>query len=301
MIILFEDFDNKIDISKYIVYEGDVPKIPSIYFNKLDDQYLKSSRLIDIKYNSLVRLYLYLKLLNYKGNNPLIISYIKGIKNKDLKKIEIIRKIPNNNTVFNFINKKFNLNYPNYNYDNINDLQKLINNFEKIFSDNNLIEYIRIVYELSKEASKAENIVTFTLLNFFGRNYEIVHSEEADDLRGLDLLLTNTINGKKESVQVKHVSSHSRFNLKGNTIFINNTNIDLHNYEFKKSPPLHYDYLAFYVENEKNIYIMRTNTIFSISRYENEKTISVKLMYDILPKVLEVKEKHAGDVKKIFY
>ena len=91
---------------------------------------------VEIRYKSLMRFYLYMKLLKYDGDSPMILSYVKGLKDKDEKKMEIINKIPNNNHVLNMINANFNLNYPDYNYDNLQDLKKFINNNNEILSDN---------------------------------------------------------------------------------------------------------------------------------------------------------------------
>lgn len=312
MITLFENFENRVNIKKYIKKQGDKFMIPNVNFTPLEEWVLRNDRRInytEIKYNSLIRFYLFMKLLRYKGDSPIIKSYVEGLKNKDPQKKEIINKIPNNNHVFNMINENFNFNYPNYEYDNLQDLKKLIYANEEVLSDRNLTEYIDIVYEASKKASKSERIVRGVISMLYSKYFEITYAKLAEDKKGMDLWKINKKTGVRQSLQVKDITENVRFNVKGDTIFIDNTSLDLHPYKCWKET-LPYDYLVFYLEKEEKICIIKSTAIFAIDVYKKDRTIKIKLknwamtpeFYNYIFKMIDVPKKFIGkDVSKIFY
>jgi hypothetical protein len=310
MITLFENFENPIKITDYIKKEDDIFKIPNFKFEYFGEGFLKNPKYYtQIKYNSLVRFFLYVKLLRYKGNSPIILSYVRGLKEKDAKKIEIINKIPNNNHVLNMINGIFKFGYPNYSYDNLVDLKKLILNWEQVFSDRNLLEYISMIYELSTSASKSEKIVKGVLTMLYSKYYELTYAKLEEDLKGMDLWRISKKTGERDSIQVKNIKGKVKFSIKEDIIWINNTSLDLHDFQCWKSK-LPYDYLVFYLEEEKKICVIKGSAIFSIDRNTEKKFIKIKLknwamteqFHNKVVKLIDVPKKFIGkDVSQIFY
>jgi len=310
MITLFENFANDFKIKDYIKKEGDIFKIPNVKFKLFSEGYLKKPQFYtQIKYNTLMRLFLYVKLLRYKGNSPMILSYVKGLKEKDPKKIEIINKIPNNNNILRLINKLFGFGYPKYDYDNLQDLKKLIFKWEEVLSDRNLLEYISVIFEASKSAGKSEKIVKGVLTMLYSKYYEVTYAKLSEDLKGMDLWKINKETGERQSIQVKNIRGNVKFNFKDDVIYINNTGIDLHNYQCW-TDKLPYDYVAFYLESEQKIIIIKSTAIFSIDRNEEKRFIKIKLknwamkpdFYSKVIKSVDVPKKFTGqDVSQIFY
>jgi len=314
MITLFESFTQQINIKDYIIEEDGKFKIPSLSFEHFSEHFLErelknKKYWRQIKYNSLMRFYLYIKLLRYNGNNPLILSYVGGLKNKDPKKIEVINKIPNNNNILRLINKKFGLNYPKYDYADLTNLKKFIFQWEDILSDKNLIEYISSIFESSQSASKSEKIVKGVITMLYSKYFEVIYAKLSEDLRGMDLWKINKNTGARQSIQVKNITGQANINIKGDEIYINHTGIDLHNYECWNGV-LPYDYVAFYVESQQKIYILKASAIFSIFRNEEKRYIKIKLknwamedrFYSKIFKEIEVPKKFIGkDVSKIFF
>lgn len=309
MITLFENFTNKIDIKNYIKKEGDKFMIPHLSFERFEEWTLRNPRYTQIKYNSLMRFYLFMKLLRYNGDSPIIKSYVEGLKRKDPKKTEIINKIPNNNHVLNMVNEIFKFNYPSYDYDNLQDLKKLIFANEEVLSDRNLTEYIDLVYEVSKKASKSEKIVKGVINMLYSRYFEITYAKLSEDLKGMDLWKINKKTGVRQSIQVKNITGNVKFNIKDDTIYVDNTSLDLHPYECWKGK-LPYDYLVFYLEKDAKICIIKSTAIYAIDVYKKDRTIKIKLknwamkpeFHKFVFKLIDVPKKFIGkDVSKIFF
>jgi hypothetical protein len=318
MITLFEQFTNKINIKDYIIEEGGIYKIPSVdykYFSEwnLNREVEKPQFYKEVTYSYLMRLCLYLKFLRYNGNNIKLLDYIRCLINKDPKKQEIINKIPNNNTIFNAINKKFNLNYTNYKYNNWEDLQKFINNCDEILNDTDLEKYIQTAEKLSAGAEISEKIVKAVLNMLFSSYYEIISAEMSEDLKGIDIWRVSKKDGKKEIIQVKNIPGKLTMLNSGSTIFINNTNIDLHNYVKTQNSKLPYDFLGFYSEQEQTICLIRCNAIYSIDKKEKyikiqlsnwafKKYLEGDLMYKNILKIINVPKKFLPkNTKDVFY
>lgn len=310
MITLFESFKNKINLKDYIKQEDGVFKIPNVKFEKFGEYFVNNPLFYtQIKYNSLMRFFLYMKLLRYNGDSPIIKLYIEGLKSKDSKKVEIINKIPNNRHVFSMINENFKLDYPNYNYDNLQDLKKFIYQWEEILNDKYLVEYIEMVRQVSMKASMSEKIVKGVLTMLYSKFAEIVYAKIAEDLKGMDLWKIDKKTGSRQSIQVKNITGNVRFNIKEDIIYIDGTDLDLHNYYYK-TDKLPYDYLCFYLEKDKKICIIKSTAIFSIKKITEKKTIIIKLRsWAMEPdwnkrvfKLVDVPKKFIGkDVSNIFY
>lgn len=312
MITLFESF-NDINIKPFIINDDGVFKIPSFNFKYFGEWFVKNQKIEyykPIKYNTLMRFYVYLTLLRYKGNNPTILKYIQGIKNKDPEKIEIIDKIPNNLIVMKTINSKYNLGFPiNNNFDDLKELKKLILLSSEIFSDENLVEFIRIVSNVSKTSKKSEKVIKGVVNMLFGKFYQITTPTEYEDKMGVDLWMINKETGERKGVQVKDIPDSASFNIiDDTTILINNTSLDLKPYRKKKNPELKYDYLVFFIESEKKACFIKSTAIFMISKYD--KNIRIKLedwskdpkFHNHVFKMIDIPEKFLPkDVSKIFY
>lgn len=330
MITLFEDFKhkkklmrylivddfNKVDIKDFIINDNGVYKIPSFNFKNFDksDDSDSLEYYDNIKYNSLIRFYLFYKLRSYKvtdsTDNAVILKYIEGLKSLNKSKIEIINKIPNSRNVFDYINNYFNFGYPpeKYNYDNINDLTKVIKNYKNILSDDKIVEYINIVLENTLRAKKAEKIVKGVLNNKYGYENEIVFADEEDDIKGVDIWMYSKLTGDGISVQVKDISENVDINVneKKGTIQLKGTRIDLHDYDRKEILP--YDYLCFYLNTVKKVLMINTKAITSIKKERYEifiqlidnafyiKTPEPMVKLIVIPKKLLEK-----DYTKIFY
>jgi hypothetical protein len=308
MITLFEDFNNDIDIDDFIyVDENDVTKIPSFSFKNFSEWFVKNLNtdyFVPMQYNSLMRFYLYIKLLRYKGNDTVILKYIKGLKDKDLSKSEIIRKIPNNKIVLNTINTKFGLNIPNYEYDKEEVLQNFIDNIGDILSDENLKEYINIVSGVTEKSKESEKVVKGVIAMIYGKWYDILKAEESEDLDGVDVWMINKESGSRQSIQVKNITGNVTLKVQGDYIYINNSSLDLKDYNAWNKDELHYDYLGFYLENDKKVCLIKAWCIYRIE--DDGRTIRIKLkngttdnkydfkMIDIPPKLLP------KDYSKIF-
>ena len=290
MITLFEKFNNKFKLSNYIYQDkwelesgetGITFTIPNVFFERfdeyfIDDKHLNTDYFIPIQYNSLMRLFIYVKLLRYNGDNPETLEYVNGLKNKDKDAIEIIGKIPNNNGVFNFINKKFNFGFPDYEYDNVTELKKLILNIDEVLSDKNLEEYIKSVKVVSDKAKVSEKIVKGVIAMMYGRYYDILHAKTSDDKKGVDVWMINKDTGVKQAIQVKNITGNVTFNVVDDKIYINNTNLDLHEFATWDKTKLPFDYLGFYLEYEKKVCIIKSNAIFTIEKPQ-KRNILIKL------------------------
>jgi hypothetical protein len=317
MITLFENFGiDKIDITKYMKLKDGVMKLPSLGFENFSER--DFNRAVwnlnnsprggtPFRYASIMRFYLYLKLLRYNGNSPVILKYIEGLKRSDF---EIINKIPNNNTVLDAINANFGLNYPDYDYNNFEDLQKFIEKWEIILSDRYLLEYTTIIYEISKNAHKSEKIVKGVMTMLYSRYFEIVYAKLSEDLQGMDLWKIKKTNGARQSIQVKNITGGANLNIKEDCIWINNSNLDLHNYECWVTKKLPYDYIAFYVQRLEKIYIIKSTAIYTIDKNKDKGYIKIKLknwaMTDefhskIFKEINVPKRFIEKDVSKIFY
>jgi hypothetical protein len=312
MITLFENFENdNIKLPSYIKKSDNNYVMPSVSFEHFGEFFIKNTNpkyYIKVQYNSLMRYFLYLKLLRYKGDSQTILKYIEGIKNKDQKRIEIISKIPNNNGVRNMINYNFNLNYDSYNYDNLPELLKFIDNIKLILDDRNLIEYINIVYEVSKKADKSEKIVRGMLNMLYGKYCEIIHAKSMEDKAGVDIWKIDKITGIRQGIQVKNITGNVTFNIIDNNIYINNTILDLNNYDSWKDEKIHYDYLCFYLENDKKICLIKSTAISTIEK--EKRSIRIKLQKwgmdpkfrNYVLKLVDIPKKFlAKDTSKIFY
>jgi hypothetical protein len=280
MITLFENFNNDIKLKDYIIQQNDIYCIPKLSFDKLGEWYIQNLNkdyYTPIKYNSLMRFYLYMKLLRYNGGNPVILKYIDGLKNKDKEKIEIINKIPNNKIVMSLINKKFNFGFPNnYNFDDLQELKKLISKIGEVLSDKNLEEYIASVSMVSEKAKISEKVVKGVIAMIYGRYYDITKAELSDDLGGVDIWMINKETGGKQSIQVKNITGNVTFKIVDDKIYINNSKLDLHKFSTSDERKLPYDYLGFYLEYQKQVCIVKANAIFTIDN-PTENTIIIKL------------------------
>lgn len=313
MITLFENFNDKIRISDYITNDNGVFKIPNLSFNKFSLWFVENNNPkynTPIRYNTLMRFYIYMKLLNYKGDNTFILNYKKGLIDKDPTKIEIINKLPNNKIVMKHINDEFNLGYPiDYTYDNLQDLKKFINNYDKILSDNNLIKYIGLVSGVTKTSKKSEKIFRGILKMFFGKYYEVVEPNETEDMMGIDIWMINRDTGDRRGVQVKNIAPTSNFSVEEDEtlIKIENTSLDIHPYR-KGRNDLPYDYLCLFIESTKKACLIKSTAIASIQKYYNNYRIrlydwskdpkfhfAVFKYIDVPPKFLP------KDTSKIFY
>ena len=287
MITLFENFTNEFKLSNYIYQDkweedgktGVTFYIPNVSFENLNEYFLDTRNLnldyfTQIKYNSLMRLFLYVKMLRYKGDNPEILKYSKGVKNKDPESVEIIGKIPNNNGVLKIINQKFNFGFPSYNYDNVTDLKKMIVTIDDVLSDKNLEEYIKSVKEVSDKAKISEKIVKGVVAMLYGRYYDILKAESSEDKKGVDVWMINKENGVRQSIQVKNITGNVSFDIKGDFIYINNSLLDLHNYS-SWVEDLPYDHLGFYLENDKKVCIIKAWSIYKIE--VQGRTIRIQL------------------------
>jgi hypothetical protein len=263
-----------------------------------------------IQYNSLVRFYVYTKLLRYNGTNETILSYIDGLKNKDKLKIEILNKIPNNQKVMKHIIDKFNLGYPlDYKYADKIELKKIIAKHDEIFNDENLLEYIKIVKNVSDAAKKSEKVVKGVVNMLFGKWYEVLSAELSEDLKGVDIWRINKETGRKESIQVKNIPGTISMTNEGSVIFINNTLIDLHTYKKTKTSQLPYDFLGFYSAQDQKICLINCNAIFTIMSNKEKRFIRIQIdswamteqWYKSMVKFIDIPKKFIGkDFSKIF-
>jgi len=272
MITLFENFENNVKIQDYIKKQKGGFEIPNFNFNELG---VTPKRYVQIKYNTLMRFYLYFKFLNYKGSNQTILNYINGLNNNDEDKLEIINKIPNNNTILGKINRKFNLGINKYWDNDLTKLKAFINLNEKILNDNDLVEYIKISEKLTKEAKLSEKIAKGVLVMLFGRYYNISKPSVVEDLGGVDIWMVNKETRDKYSVQVKNISSYVKFGMYGDTISIEKSKLDLYNYNSNnRNQKLKYDYLAFYLKDAKRFCIIKST---AIDRIRNGNRIDIEL------------------------
>jgi len=316
MITLFENFINEIKIPSYIKKDGDVLKIPNVTFKYFSENIIKTPKYYtEVKYNSLMRYFLFLKLLRYNGDSPTILNYIEGIRNKDAKKIEILDKIPNNNIVREMINSNFKFNFKTYEDKDFTELSSLIDNIKLILDDRNLIEYIGIISEVTRNADKSEKIVKGMLNMLYGKYCEVIYADDLDDKRGTDIWKIDKLTGVRQSVQVKNITGKITFNIQDNVIYINNSALDLKPYKVKDNK-LHYDYLCFYLEYDKKICLIKSTAIKSIEKYEEDKngkkikTIRIELFdwctnpkfRNYVFKLVDIPKKFLQkDVSKIFY
>lgn len=311
MITLFENYNQDIDIYKYLKKDTDGKiKIPNFKFDYFDIFFLKNPKYyIYLRYDSLMRFCLYLKLITYDGNNATIIDYINKIRNKDKMTVEIINKIPNNNKVLSFINNKYYLNYNKHEFDDYNELKKFINIWEEILNDENIISFYDIIYKLTKKAKKSEDIVRAILNMIYGKNYNIVIPEDSEDLMGVDIWKINKETGEKQIIQVKNIPGSINM-ISNNIFYINNTTIDLHDYIKTKNSKLPFDYLGLYSEKDKNVLIINTKGILSIDVNRGKKYIKIKLTdwastpeyYNNVVKFINIPSKFLDkDTSKVFY
>lgn len=313
MIATFDNFDKEFKLNDFIDNQDGVFKIPNFDFSRFDEYFVKNLKpqyFKPIQYNSLMRFYLYMKLLRYKGTNSIILDYVNGLKNKDLRKIEIINKIPNNKVVMGTINRKFNLGYPDdYKFNDLQELKKLIYDIGNILSDKNLVEYIGVVSEVSEKAKNSEKIVKGVIAMMYGRYYDILKAELSADLGGVDVWMINKETGVRQSIQIKNITGKVTFNVVDDKIYINNTSLDLHEYATWDESKLPYDYIGFYLEHEKKVCVLKSTAIFTIDKPTN-RTIVIKLknwameeqFHKFVLKLVDIPKKLLPkDISKIFY
>jgi len=281
--------------------------IPSVSFDELDEKYiLNPEKRTYARYNSLMRFFLYLKLLKYDGSDTIILKYIEGIKNNELDKIEILNKIGNNNRVLDLINEKFNFDYTNHSFNDEDKLKGFINNWKNVLSDNNLRDYISIIHLLSEKAKVSEKIVKGVINMLYGSFNIIKKAELSDDLVGVDIWMINKKTGIKKSIQVKNIPSS--INISGKNIFINNTRIDLHDYNKSLDKFLPFDYLGFYSEKDQKVCMINSTVIDFIDVNRKDRYIKLKISdwgIERFPKVIKFldvpKRFLPKDTSKIFY
>ena len=184
---------------------------------------------------------------------------------------------------------------------------KFIDNITLILSDRYLIEYISTVYEVTVKADKSEKIVRGMLNMLFGKYCEIIHAKSIEDKAGVDIWRIDKVTGIRQGIQVKNIAGKVTFNIKDNIIYINNTTLDLDNYYYKNDK-LNYDYLCFYLENEKKICLIKTTAIFTIKKEGRSIKITLQSwgmdqkFRSYVFKLIDIPKKFlAKDVSKIFY
>jgi len=268
-----------INISNFIIKDGFIFKIPKLDFYHFSEWYFNTQKkeyYIQIKYNSLMRFYLYHKFLKYDGDDEDILEYQAALKNGDDKKITIINKLPNNNIVMKLIVDKFDLDIPIRNsYSDVKKLKKFIENYKEIFSDENLVYYISKVEGSSKRSKHSEKVVKGLLNLLYGKRNIVTNPTSNEDISGIDSWLLNKESGDRKPIQVKDISESSKLVIEDNIVTINNSSIDLHNYRINHNAELPYDYLVFFIEKEKKACIIKSTAIFSINRYN--KQIKIKI------------------------
>jgi hypothetical protein len=125
----------------------------------------------------------------------------------------------------------------------------------------------------------------------------------------MDLWKINKKTGVRQSIQVKNITGNVRFTMKNDLIYIDNTNIDLHDYKCWEGR-LPYDYIAFYLEKDKQICIIKSTAIFAIDRNLEKRSIRIKIkdwamkpeFHNFVVRIVDVPKKFIGkDVSHIFY
>ena len=134
----------------------------------------------------------------------------------------------------------------------------------------------------------------------------IKKAELSDDLVGVDIWMINKKTGIKKSIQVKNIPSS--INISGKNIFINNTRIDLHDYNKSLDKFLPFDYLGFYSEKDQKVCMINSTVIDFIDVNRKDRYIKLKISdwgIERFPKVIKFldvpKRFLPKDTSKIFY
>lgn len=310
MITLFENYIN--NIKTYIIDN----KIPSVQFRLLGwSKQLDSPILKPLTYENVMRFCTYYFLINYRGNNPIINSYIKGLKNKNQESIEIINKFGRNRKILNHIKRDIlpEFSCTDYTCSDISNLNLFIDNYNKIFIEKNFLEFLKKVSKVTEESKKSESIAKNFLSNLFYKSSTLENADDVDDRKGIDLWKIDRETGRKESIQVKNIEG-GKTTLKifnDNVIYINNSDIDLPIYDATQDSSLHFDYLALYVAYERKLYLIKSRAILKIENIINKETRSRSIKITIgrfaldkkyLFNVYDIGPKYTGkDTSRVFY
>ena len=254
--------------------------LPSTNFDKFSLEHLKSNKkLSTLNYSSLMRFYLYVWLLKYKGSDNWT-NYIKGVvenpNDESFDKVcRNLNQIGNNNAVLKYFNSKLNLGIKSNKDNNVDTLTKMDELKDKIFNDMNFREITTIVSDLTKKADESENNVKYFLKKIWGKYFKIQDPTSEEDVKGIDLWRLNIETGDKERLQVKNISQGVSMDFSGNTIAIKPSRIDLRDY-YWFTDELKYDYLIFYDKFRKKMYIINGKAIFKIKKYPSMVLIVLK-------------------------
>jgi len=246
---------------------------------------LKIQRVIPLTYSSLFRVMLFSWLFKYKGNDKKILGIIKSIDDRDMYVKEILNKMGRNRILMNRISKYI-ISKDTLTKD-YKTLDLLIENKDKIFTENNFIEWYNVISEVTEKGNLAEEeIIKFINEEDDIKMYDATKLNEVDDINSLDIL-TTTIKGDNKTIQVKRIGGKSYLKHSWNdkkdghveyTFRIINTEIDINTYKKWKDGDFKYDYL--YLVKGRDLYAINTNAINQIFRDNKNNNIYINLSVD---------------------
>ena len=220
-------------------------------------QGLKKNSITKLCYSSLMKLYFYMYLLKYNGNDEYVKYFIQSIEDYNNDHIGIFNKLPINNGVLAKINFMFKLDLLSTSDDDLVKLQQLDNVIDKIFNDKNIRDLTDIVAKTIKISKDSESVTRNILKHLWKKNYDVVESHES----GIDLWRLDRATGERDGIKIKTISENVKYRVKNQSITIEPTLIEMSNYNsiFERLP---YDYIIFFDRSHKAMN-MRTKRIES--------------------------------------
>ncbi|NPV12996.1 MAG: hypothetical protein HPY57_14615 [Ignavibacteria bacterium] len=249
----------------------------------------------ELNYTTLVRLLLFSWLFKYNGNSKDLLLIKKQLKENIFdENLRIFTQIPTNISIM----KKWfrpisgeNLTIYSENYIH---LGLILYKKDEIFNETNILDWMNFVRRLTNKANKSEN----DTIDFIKKNKiyaDAIKASDMDDKNGIDIWLINN-KGEKIPAQVKYPVSNTNISMfwgkdkKEYKIVIDDTNLDMKNYNVFKDGKLIWKFLFLWDPKKKKLYQINSSSINRIYKHpeNNYVYINLRLTDEWLPRMIKI-------------
>jgi len=249
---------------------------------------------IELNYNTLVRLLLFSWLYKYNGNAEELLMIKKklkeGVFDEDFR---FFSQIPTNITIMKKWFKPIAGNGLTTISENYIELGLILHKKDALFTEANVLDWLDFVKKLTKKANKSEN----DTIDFIKKNKiyaDAIKSGGFDDKNGIDIWLVNN-KGEKIPAQVKYPMIDTNISMfwskdkKEYKIVIDDTHLDIRNYNKFKDGKLMWKFLFLWDLKNKKLYQINSSSINSIYKHKesNYVYINLGLTEEWLPKMIK--------------
>lgn len=261
---------NSLASQKFIItHASGSYKIRGVAYRNLPKCLLTSTYFVDLDYTTLVRFLLFVWLFKYSGDDTLVNlirrDFFEGVKFEDR---EFFTKIPTNYTVLRTVISKYISTDMKTKETDIDKLSEIMDNYTKIFTEENVLKMFSIVRGVSRHGKKAENDT-----KRFYKSKGVMNIRDAstkEDLLGVDVVM----DGK--TFQVKRPANNTIIRLQDYTNFfkliIESQTLDIDKHGSK--PP--YDYLVLWDISKKKMYQIDASKIINIKKTLDKIEIDIE-------------------------